>query len=71
MIRSMTGYGDAERDTPAGRIRLEVKTVNHRFFNANIKTPPGFSQPDRGFTSVEQSEWVSGLHLTLAAVIRF
>lgn len=44
MIRSMTGYGDAERDTPAGRLRLEVKTVNHRFFNTSIKTPSGFDR---------------------------
>lgn len=44
MIRSMTGYGDAEGDTPAGRLRLEVKTVNHRFFNTNIRMPSGFSR---------------------------
>ena len=44
MIRSMTGYGDAERDTPAGRLRLEVKTVNHRFFNSSLKTPSGFDR---------------------------
>lgn len=44
MIRSMTGYGAAERDTPAGRLRLEVKTVNHRFFNTSIKTPTGFDR---------------------------
>lgn len=36
-----------------------------------IKTPPGFSDPTRGFTSVERSEWASGLHLTIAALIRF
>lgn len=36
-----------------------------------IATPPGFSSPERGFDSVEKSEWVSGRHLTLAAVIRF
>lgn len=36
-----------------------------------IDTPPGFSSADRGFTSVEQSEWVSGLHLTVATMIRF
>lgn len=36
-----------------------------------IATPPGFSDPDRNFESVEKSEWVSGLHLTLSAVIRF
>jgi uncharacterized protein (TIGR00255 family) len=33
----MTGFGEAERDTPAGRIRCEVKTVNHRYFSANIR----------------------------------
>jgi len=44
MIRSMTGYGDAERSSPAGLLRMEVKTVNHRFFNANIKTPYGFDR---------------------------
>jgi uncharacterized protein (TIGR00255 family) len=40
----MTGYGDAERDSPVGRLRLEVKTVNHRFFNPSIKTPHGFDK---------------------------
>jgi uncharacterized protein (TIGR00255 family) len=44
MIRSMTGYGEAERDSPAGRLRLEVKTVNHRFFNPSVKTPYGFDK---------------------------
>jgi uncharacterized protein (TIGR00255 family) len=44
MIRSMTGYGEAERDSPSGRLRLEVKTVNHRFFNTSIKTPSGFDK---------------------------
>jgi uncharacterized protein (TIGR00255 family) len=44
MIRSMTGYGDAEREAPAGLLRLEVKTVNHRFFNTSIKTPSGFDR---------------------------
>lgn len=50
MIRSMTGYGDAEVETPAGRLRLEVKTVNHRFFNTNIKTPSGFDRFEKAMT---------------------
>jgi uncharacterized protein (TIGR00255 family) len=33
----MTGFGEAERDTLAGRLRCEVKTVNHRYFSANIR----------------------------------
>ena len=50
MIRSMTGYGDAEGDSPAGRIRVEVKSVNHRFFNANIRTPSGFDRFEKAIT---------------------
>lgn len=52
MIRSMTGYGEAERDTPAGRLRLEIKTVNHRFLNTNVKSPPGFDRFERGIVEV-------------------
>ena len=44
MIRSMTGWGEAERDTPAGRLRVEIKTVNHRHFNANLRTPYGLDR---------------------------
>jgi uncharacterized protein (TIGR00255 family) len=39
MIRSMTGFGEAERDTAAGRLRVEIRTVNHRFFNPAIRLP--------------------------------
>ena len=42
MIRSMTGFGEAEEVTEAGVVRVEIKTVNHRFFNANMRTPTGF-----------------------------
>lgn len=44
MIRSMTGYGDAERESEEGLVRLEVRTVNHRFFNTSVKTPTGFDR---------------------------
>lgn len=37
MIRSMTGFGEAERETAAGRIRCEIKTVNHRYFSVNLR----------------------------------
>jgi uncharacterized protein YicC (UPF0701 family) len=39
MIRSMTGFGEAEVETPAGILRAEVRTVNHRFFSLNIRNP--------------------------------
>lgn len=44
MIRSMTGYGDAERESPAGRVRAEIKTVNHRFFSVNVRLPPALDR---------------------------
>ena len=37
MIRSMTGFGEAERDTAAGRVRCEIRTVNHRYFSVNLR----------------------------------
>lgn len=39
MIRSMTGFGSAERSTPAGRLQVEVRTVNHRYLNVNARMP--------------------------------
>lgn len=44
MIRSMTGFGEAEESTSAGLVRVEIKSVNHRFFNASIRTPSGFNR---------------------------
>lgn len=42
MIRSMTGFGEAEREVPAGLLRVSIKTVNHRFLNCSVRTPVGF-----------------------------
>jgi uncharacterized protein (TIGR00255 family) len=53
MIRSMTGFGEAERDTSVGRLRVEIKTVNHRYFSANIRVP---SALDRYETQLR--EWI-------------
>jgi uncharacterized protein (TIGR00255 family) len=40
----MTGYGEAERPIEGQLLRVEIKTVNHRFFNPTIRTPPGFDR---------------------------
>lgn len=39
MPRSMTGYGSADGTVHGGRLRIEIRTVNHRFFNPQIKLP--------------------------------
>jgi uncharacterized protein (TIGR00255 family) len=44
MIRSMTGFGEAQKDLTGGNLRVTVKTVNHRSFNAHLRTPTGFDR---------------------------
>jgi uncharacterized protein (TIGR00255 family) len=48
MIRSMTGYGEAEGATAAGLLRVELRTVNHRYLNVNARIPTALArwEPD-------------------------
>src|ERR1700710_3224012 len=39
MIRSMTGFGAADGEGGGGRVSVEVRSVNHRFFSPSIKLP--------------------------------
>jgi uncharacterized protein (TIGR00255 family) len=36
---SMTGFGAAEGPAGGGRLRIEIRTVNHRYFNLSAKLP--------------------------------
>lgn len=44
MIRSMTGYGEAEGQTASGRLRVELRSVNHRYLNVNSRTPAALAR---------------------------
>jgi len=44
MIRSMTGFGEAAADTPAGRLQVEIRTVNHRYFSSNLRLARGLER---------------------------
>jgi len=44
MIRSMTGFGTAEGVVGASRVTVELRSVNHRFFNPSIKLPSALSR---------------------------
>jgi len=35
----MTGFGSAEDRVLSGRLRVEIRTVNHRYFNPQLKLP--------------------------------
>lgn len=41
-MRSMTGYGSATRETPLGRLTLEMRAVNNRFLELNFRLGAAF-----------------------------
>ena len=43
MIKSMTGFGRGEAKFHNGKIIIEIKTVNHKFFDPTLKLPNGIS----------------------------
>lgn len=44
MIRSMTGFGTADGVVGDTRVTVEIRTVNHRFFNPSFKVPATFQR---------------------------
>lgn len=44
MIKSMTGFGRYETVTDENRIAVEIKSVNHRYCDLNIKLPKKFNE---------------------------
>ena len=43
MIKSMTGFGRAEVMEENRKFTVEIKSVNHRYFDVNIKMPKKFN----------------------------
>jgi uncharacterized protein (TIGR00255 family) len=41
VIKSMTGYGVAERDLPLGKVTVEVRSINHRYLDISLRLPRG------------------------------
>lgn len=55
MIRSMTGFGEAEQSTSAGLLRAELRSVNHRYLNVNIRIPSSLGRFEN-----DVREWLRG-----------
>ena len=43
MVRSMTGYGHAQATLHGRDISVEIRSVNHKFFDFSVRTPRGYS----------------------------
>ena len=74
MPYSMTGFGGAEGPVAGRRLRVEIRTVNHRYFNLSAKLPNDLSALevqlrerlrrdfDRGHVTV-QARWTESLEM--------
>ena len=52
MIKSMTGFGRSEMSDEDRKITVEMKSVNHRFFEPTIKMPKKLSVHEAGIRTV-------------------
>ncbi len=48
MINSMTGFASCEQSTEHGELTWELRTVNHRYLEAQFKLPDGFRALEPG-----------------------
>jgi uncharacterized protein (TIGR00255 family) len=68
MIRSMTGFGTAEGKVGGARVTVEVRTVNHRYFNPSIKLPSMLSRWETETREALRRHITRG-HVTVSAQI--
>src|SRR4051812_8762715 len=66
MIRSMTGFGAADGDVSGGHVSVEIRSVNHRFFNPSIRLPAVLNRWE-GDVREALRRGVSRGHVSLAA----
>lgn len=66
MIRSMTGFGAAEGEVGGAHVAVEVRSVNHRFFNPSLKLPAEFARWEGDVRETLRRSVARG-HVTLTA----
>ena len=68
MISSMTGFGAADGIVGSARASVEIRSVNHRFFNPSLKLPSAFSRWEGEIRDMLRQKIARG-HVTLVARI--
>ena len=66
MIKSMTGFGAADGEVGGTRVSVEIRSVNHRFFNPSIKLPSELAKWE-GDVREALRRGISRGHVTLTA----
>jgi uncharacterized protein (TIGR00255 family) len=60
MINGMTGFGSAQISTDTVKIYLEIKSVNHRYFDISFYLPMGFASLENKIRQVVQKHMERG-----------
>ena len=60
MVRSMTGYGRGDANNETLAVTVELKSVNHRFFEASVRAPRQFAFLEDKLKSYIQSRVARG-----------
>ena len=60
MIQSMTGYGRASVSRRPFRLTVEIRSVNHRYFDYSAYLPPAFSSLDADIRKLVQDQLIRG-----------
>src|SRR3954471_2634363 len=68
MIKSMTGFGAGDGTVGKTRVSVEIRSVNHRYFNPSIKLPNELSRWEAEVREALRRGVVRG-HVTLTARI--
>jgi uncharacterized protein (TIGR00255 family) len=69
MIKSMTGFGSAEGAVGSASVSVEIRSVNHRFFNPSIKLPGELSRWE-GDVRESLRKAIARGHVTLTARVQ-
>ena len=56
MLKSMTGFGRGEGETPLGRMVVECRSINHRYCDINLKLPKRFNPLESRIKEMVRSE---------------
>lgn len=64
----MTGFGDAEADIEGGRIRVEVRSVNHRYLNLQMRLPNGLERHQGALERVVKERVARG-HVSVSLTV--
>jgi uncharacterized protein (TIGR00255 family) len=59
-LQSMTGYGKAENDTPELTITIEVKSLNSKFLDINLRLPKEFGEKEIDIRNLLQEQLERG-----------